>query len=83
MNIHELLELRHSAYLQWDETLPGRTADGRDIPCYAIVRLLVHDAINRQRAVNSFGSATGSASATDAALLLQFIEENDAEVEAP
>lgn len=87
MNIHELLERRHSAYLKWDEKLPGRTADGRDIACYSIVRLLVHDAINRQRYENTRGyfrkSDRPTTPPTDAALLLQFIEEYDAEVEAP
>lgn len=87
MNIHELLEHRHSVYLKWDEKLPGRTACGRDIACYSIVRLLVHDAINWQRHENTRGYLSDSdrptTPATDAALLLQFIEEHDAEVETP
>lgn len=47
--LESLLKRRHEAKLVWHEPYPGKSADGKSVPCDIEKRMTVHDAINMYR----------------------------------
>jgi hypothetical protein len=71
MNTDDLLENRHTIYLEWVEPWTSCGPEGNDLPAHVIHRATVHDCVNMARlAAKKRGASTMG---QDADFLLDFV----------
>ena len=74
MTTTELLQSRHTKFLEWAEPWPACGPQGNELDAHLVLRATVHDCINLQRSV---AKATGRETmGNDEGFLLDFMAVN-------